>query len=284
MNNCPKCGALVSNEQDKCSMCGAILNNSNNNTNNNETNNTPMPNILNNNEIIEIDNKPIDNNIDKKEEENVTPTTNKPSDEEKKNIMSSILQEHQEKTKVEEKDNTTKTVIFSIVVVLLIIVIGVIGVFYIIPSINKSNSNIILEVENNANNYSKTIENYMKRYVYKVDKINQPYYIARTRNYNFLSIPLSGKCTFKDNVWTGSDNDEITCEKFFNDINENYCHIISCNIPSEAEIYLKETYVKEIIDEEEQTIIEGEILDGTTLVYDDMICTKSGSKYTCNKK
>ena len=47
---------------------------------------------------------------------------------------------------------------------------------------------------------------------------------------------------------------------------------------------VKETYVKEIIDEEEQTIIEGEILDGTTLVYDDMICTKSGSKYTCNKK
>lgn len=258
MNNCPKCGALVSNEQDKCTMCGAYLNN-------------------NKNEIK----KEVPTIPDENEKNNEIKTTSKLNDEDKKNVMSTILQEHEEKTKPVKKDDSYKATILSIIVVILIIVVAVIGVYYITPLVNSTDEKILDNVASNAKDYTIVLENYMKRYDYKSNLSNQSSYVTRTRTYNFYSIPASGKCVLKDGKWQANEEYGTTCEEFFNDINNNYCHSITCNIPSEAEIYLKEELTS---NETAKTVITGKVLDGTTLIYGDVTCSLTKSKYNCKYK
>ena len=254
MINCPKCGALVGNEQEKCTMCGYILNNN-----------------------VEKQEAPSIPN-ERKEIINTVEPINKLNDDEKKNIMSTILEENEKKNIVKNKDDSVKATILSIVVVISIIVVAVIGVFYITPLINNTDEKILNNVGNNANSYTIVLENYMRRYDYKSNLSNQSSYVTRTRTYNFYSIPASGKCVLKDGKWQANEEYGTTCEDFFNDINNNYCHLITCNIPSEAEIYLKEELTS---NETAKTVITGKVLDGTTLIYGDVTCSLTKSKYNC---
>ena len=272
MKNCPNCGALINDDQTTCSVCNTAIFNDINQSNNQQ------PNIF----INSISN---DSEQENKVYEPLPNTETNNKDEEKANVMTNILKEHEEKNNNQpQKDNSFKSALLSIIVVIAIIVIGFFGVKFGFNKINNGDDKIINEVVNQANNYTNIIKNYMKKFDYKTNQINLNGYYAKSRTNSFLSIPLSGKCIFKDGKWIGSDEEEISCEKFFNDINNNYCSTVPCDIPSEAEIYLKETYETMKINDSEETITTGTISDGSTLTYDDIICSLSNGNYSCNYK
>ena len=287
MNHCPNCGALISDGQDKCSICNTPITNNNQTNNEQVDNNFQINSLFNNQEPIKNVYEPLPevNNDNNLVQEEVKEDTNieRSKDDIKKNIMSDILKEHEEKTKKEVKDDSYKAAILSIIVVIIIIVGGYLGVKYGLTSINNGDEKVINTVAEQAKNYTIVLNNYMKKYNYKEDKINQASYVTRTTTYNFLDAPAN-KCIFKDGVWSGSDNDEVSCNKFFSDINDNYCHNLACDIPSEAEIYLKEILITDKVDNEEISITVSSVADGTTLTYDDIECTLTNNNYNCKYK
>lgn len=283
MKNCPNCGALIGDGQTSCSICNTpiVEENINNNTNEgkeskfffNQTVDESVP-------IGKIyEPLPSYTNEENNTENKINNTDSK--DEEKKNVMSNILKEHEEK-KVEQKNNDTlKASLLSIFVVIITVVGGIVAVKLGFDNISDGKDHIINSVVNQANSYTTIVKNYMKKFDYKYNTTSLNGYYAKSRTFNFLSIPLTSKCVFMEGKWTGADNDEVSCEKFFNDINSNYCQAVPCDVPSSAEIYLKETYETIDINGTEETITTGTFLDGTTLTYDDVTCTLSNNNYTC---
>ena len=215
------------------------------------------------------------------EETTINNASTKPTDEDKKNIMADILKEHEEKNKKVKKDDSFKAAFLSILVVIVIVVGGYFAVKYGLHKIHDGQDHIIESVVSQATDYTDIVKNYMRKYNYKTKSIDLNGYYAKSRTFNFLSIPLTTKCTFNDGKWTGADSDEVSCEKFFNDINNNYCSSVPCDVPSGADLYIKETYETMTINGNEETVATGLILDGSTLTYDDVKCSLSGGKYTC---
>ena len=278
MKNCPNCGALINDGQTSCSICNTPITNNNINITNNEQQTVFVNSINNQDDKINKIYEPL-NQVEKSN--NTTEILN--TDDSKKNIMTDILKEQEEKNNnIQKKDDSVKAAILSIVVVIIIILIGYFGVKFGFNKIDDGKDKILSNVVTQANSYTNIVKNYMKKFDYKANRIVLTGYYAKKRTYNFLSIPLSGKCILKEGKWSGSDDDEISCETFFNDINNNYCTSVPCDIPSDAEIYLKETYETMEIDGVEQTITTGTISDGSTLTYDDITCTLSNNNYTCN--
>ena len=295
MKNCPNCGALIGEGQDTCSICNARI------VNETKPLDTQKDNIqesdgvfiynINAEEPIKNVYEPLptedkEENVtqeEKKEETTTSNTSSKPTDEEKKNVMSDILKEHEEKNKKVKKDDSYKGAIFSIIAVIVIVVGGYYAVKLGFTHISDGKDHILESVVTQSNDFTKVIENYMSKYDYKEKKINLNGYYAKSRTNPFLSLPLTGKCAYVDGKWSGADNDEISCEKFFTDIYDNYCSTSSttCDIPTSAEFYIKEKYETVQINGNEETITSGSILDGTTLTYDDVKCSLSGGKYTC---
>ena len=305
MKNCPNCGALISDGQTNCSICNTPINtnveqpSTNVNTqpnmfinslsnNNNQVNHVyePLPEIK--NEIDTTINTTEVNNNNNNNSNNTTVSNNevtnnstKPTDEEKKNVMGNILKEHEEKNKVEKKDDSVKAAILSVFVVIIIIVGGYYAVKLGFDKINDGQDNILNQVKDQANNYSTIVKDYMKKYDYKTKSNNLNGYYAKSRTFAFLPVPLTSKCEFNEGKWIGAEGDDVTCESFFSDINNNYCQAVPCSIPSSAGIYLKETNETMQINGNEETVATGTILDGTVLTYDDVTCTLSSDNYKC---
>ena len=108
MNHCPNCGALISDGQDKCSICNTPITNNNQTNNEQVDNNFQINSLFNNQEPIKNVYEPLpevnnDNNIVQEEVKEDTNNTERSKDDIKKNIMSDILKEHEEKTKKRSK-------------------------------------------------------------------------------------------------------------------------------------------------------------------------------------
>lgn len=282
MRNCPNCGALIS-DGDKCSLCNAPLNNEVKQDVNLQQPNIVIDSLYNQEQPVKNIYEPLPVN---NEQEVITQQQEinniNQSEEDKKNVMTNILKEHEEKIEnTPKKDESVKGAILSLIVIAVIVAGGYFGVKFGFNKITNGEDKIINSVISQANNYTTIVKNYMKKYDYKYRMTSLNGYYAKGRTNFFLSIPLTSKCTFKEGVWSGADEDEVSCQKFFNDINNNYCTSVPCDIPSEAEIYLKETYETMTINEVEETVTTGTILDGTTLVYDDVTCSLSNNIYTC---
>ena len=280
MKSCPNCGALIGDGQTTCSICNSPISNDNNSNNGNQ----------NKFFFFDGDNQKVEGNIyeplptNNKVENNETNTEeiNKTTDDEKKDVMTNILKEHEEKTnKKEEKNDSFKAALLSILVVIIIVVGGYYAVKLGFDNINDGQDHIINSVVNQANAYTTIVKNYMKKFDYKYNTISLNGYYAKSRTFNFVSTPLTSKCVFAEGKWSGADSDDTSCSEFFNDINNNYCTAVPCDIPSSAEIYLKETYENVDINGNEETITSGTILDGSTLTYDDVTCSLSNNTYTC---
>lgn len=279
MKNCPNCGALINNDQTTCSICGGTIAS--------EVKQEAVIDNNNNNGFVFEQKEEVKNVYEPLQKEEVLNVVedNKPSEDDKKNVMTNILKEQEEKeTNKPKKDDSFKAAVLSVIVIIIIIVGGIVGVKYIFNLGNDGDNHIINSVVTQANGYTDIVKRYMKKYDYKNKTTSLNGYYAKSRTYNFVSLPLTSKCVFLDGKWSGADEDEVTCAMFFNDINNNYCNAVPCDIPSEAEIYIKETYETMEINGQEETVTTGTILDGTTLTYDDIICSLSNNSYTCEYK
>ena len=278
MKNCPNCGALINEGQSTCSLCNAQL------VDNNDERTKFFNGIFYDQEKrINKVYEPLPERkeeVDNKEQEKTT-NVNNTSDEDKKNVMSNILKEHEEANNKPKKDDSFKAALLSIIVVIIIVAGGYYAVKLGFNDIDDGKSRILDQVKEQANNYTTIVKDYMRKYDYYSKKISLNGYYAKKRTINFLTLPVTGKCILKDGKWIGADEDEVSCQKFFYEINNNYCSSVPCSIPNEAEIYIKETYETVNINGNDETITTGTILDGTILTFDDVKCSLSNNSYTC---